>query len=117
MSAPGTAIWSCLTSLDGVTLIDQMQRDPSLRNRFAEIKRHRNYRCYHDLRRAVHVGKCVRLRDCDCEERFEVCPYWIQKMKADEAPSVLTGFVYLMSEGQAQGQSDTYLGTGSLLNL
>jgi Rad3-related DNA helicase len=93
-----------------------MLRDTSLRSRFVEIKGRRNYSCYHAPHRSVHVGKCVT-ENYDCKERFEVCPYWKQKAKAIEAPSVLLSFAYLAAEGQTEGHSETYLGTRSLLVL
>lgn len=99
-----------------LALIDQMLRDPVLVDRFVEMKGRRNYRCHHDQRRTVHVGKCVT-EGYECEERFRVCPYWIQKMKAFRAPSVLLSFAYLAAEGQTEGNSETYLGTRSLLVL
>jgi len=99
-----------------LALIDQMLRDPSLRSRFVEIKGRRNYPCHYEPRRSVHVGRCVT-EGYECKERFEVCPYWIQKARAIEAPSVLLSFAYLVAEGQTEGHSESYLGTRTLLVL
>ena len=99
-----------------LALIDQMLRDPSLRNRFVEIKGRRNYPCYYEPQRSVHMGRCVT-EDYACKERFEVCPYWVQKARAIKAPSVLLSFAYLVAEGQTEGHSESYLGTRSLLVL
>jgi Rad3-related DNA helicase len=99
-----------------LALIDQMLRDPSLRSRFVEIKGRRNYPCYYEPQRSVHMGRCVT-EDYACKERFEVCPYWVQKAKAIKAPSVLLSFAYLVAEGQTEGHSESYLGTRTLLVL
>jgi len=99
-----------------LALIDQMLRDPTLRSRFVEIKGRRNYPCYYEPQRSVHMGRCVT-EDYACKERFEVCPYWVQKAKAIKAPSVLLSFAYLVAEGQTEGHSESYLGTRTLLVL
>ena len=99
-----------------LALIDQMLRDPSLRSRFVEIKGRRNYPCYYEPQRSVHMGRCVT-EDYACKERFEVCPYWVQKARAIKAPSVLLSFAYLVAEGQTEGHSESYLGTRTLLVL
>jgi Rad3-related DNA helicase len=99
-----------------LALIDQMLRDPTLRSRFVEIKGRRNYLCYYEARRNVHMGRCVT-EDYECKERFEVCPYWVQKARAIKAPSVLLSFAYLVAEGQTEGRSESYLGTRTLLVL
>ena len=99
-----------------LALIDQMLRDPSLRSRFVEIKGRRNYPCYYEPQRSVHMGRCVT-EDYACKERFDVCPYWVQKARAIKAPSVLLSFAYLVAEGQTEGHSESYLGTRTLLVL
>lgn len=99
-----------------LALIDQMLRDPTLRSRFVEIKGRRNYPCYYEPQRSVHIGRCVT-EDYVCKERFEVCPYWVQKAKAIKAPTVLLSFAYLVAEGQTEGHSESYLGTRTLLVL
>jgi Rad3-related DNA helicase len=99
-----------------LALIDQMLRDPSLRSRFVEIKGHRNYPCHYEPQRSVHIGRCVT-EEYECKERFEVCPYWLQKARAIKAPSVLLSFAYLVAEGQTEGGSESYLGTRTLLVL
>ena len=99
-----------------LALIDQMLRDPSLRERFVEIKGRRNYSCYHVSQRGVNLGRCVT-EGYDCKERFEACPYWKQKAMAIKSPSVLLSFAYLVAEGQTEGHSESYLGTRTLLVL
>ena len=98
-----------------LALIDQIMNDPYLKYRFVEIRGRRNYQCYYPPHRRVDVGKCVT-EGYRCQERFEVCPYWIQKRAAVSAPSVLTNLSYLASESQTEG-SESYLGSRSLLVL
>ncbi len=98
-----------------LALIDQIMSDPYLQHRFVEIRGRRNYRCYYPPHRRVDVGKCVT-EGYRCQERFEVCPYWIQKRAAVSAPSILTNLSYLVSESQTEG-SESYLGSRSLLVL
>jgi ATP-dependent DNA helicase DinG len=99
-----------------LALIDQIMSDAKLQSRFVEIKGRQNYRCYHQSHRSVYVGKCVT-EDYACPERFQLCPYWIQKVKALNAQSVLLSFAYLAGESQTEGLTDTYLGTRNLLIL
>ena len=98
-----------------LALIDQLLADPNLRGRFVEIKGRQNYQCYYSPRRGVHVGKCVT-EGYPCNERLDVCPYWMQKHLALQAPSVLMSLAYLIFEGTTEG-SETYLGTRPLLVL
>jgi ATP-dependent DNA helicase DinG len=98
-----------------LVLIDQILRDPFLRSIFVEIKGRQNYWCYHQPDRSVDAGRCVT-EDYTCE-RFRVCRYWIQKMKAINAQSVLLSFAYLIAEGQTEGQVESSLGRRSLLIL
>jgi len=99
-----------------LALIDQIMRDPLLEKRFVEIKGRQNYRCYYNPSRGVHVGKC-ETEQYPCNERLDICPYWMQKMRALKAPSVLLSLAYLISEGQTEGISETYLGTRALMVL
>jgi len=98
-----------------LALIDQLLADPNLRGRFVEIKGRQNYQCYYSPRRGVHLGKCVT-EGYPCTERLDVCPYWMQKHLALQAPSVLMSLAYLIFEGTTEG-SETYLGTRPLLVL
>ncbi len=98
-----------------LALIDQLLADPNLKNRFVEIKGRQNYRCYYNPQRGVHVGKC-ETENYPCHERFDICPYWMQKQLALHARSVLMSLAYLIFEGTTEG-SETYLGTRSLLVL
>ena len=98
-----------------LALIDQIVADPYLRGRFVEIRGQRNYRCYFQPNRPVNVGKCVT-QHYACKERFDVCPYWKQKITALNAPAVLTSLAYLVSESLTEG-SETYLGSRTLLVL
>jgi len=116
VNASFTSVTRSFYTTPQLALIDQMLREPVLVDRFVEMKGRSNYRCYYDPRRGVHVAKCVT-EGYRCEERFHVCPYWAQKMKAFRAPSVLLSFAYLVAEGQTEGNSETYLGTRSLLVL
>src|SRR5208337_3059891 len=99
-----------------LALIDQIMRDPLLEYRFVEIKGRQNYRCYYNPSRGVHVGKC-ETEQYPCNERLDICPYWMQKMRALKAPSVLLSLAYLISEGRTEGVSETYLGTRALMVL
>lgn len=99
-----------------LALIDQIMRDPLLEKRFVEIKGRQNYKCYYNPSRGVHVGKC-ETEQYPCNERLDICPYWMQKMRALKAPSVLLSLAYLISEGHTEGISETYLGTRALLVL
>jgi ATP-dependent DNA helicase DinG len=98
-----------------LALIDQLLADPNLQGRFVEIKGRQNYRCYYSPDRGVNVGKC-ETEDYPCRERFDVCPYWMQKQLALQAPSVLMSLAYLIFEGTTEG-SETYLGKRDLLVL
>ncbi len=98
-----------------LALIDQLLADPNLKSRFVEIKGRQNYRCYYNPQRGVHVGKC-ETENYPCHERFDICPYWMQKQLALHARSVLMSLAYLIFEGTTEG-SETYLGTRSLLVL
>ena len=98
-----------------LSLIDQLISDPNLKGRFVEIKGRQNYSCYYSPRRGVHVGKC-QTEGYPCRERLDVCPYWMQKQLALQAPSVLMSLAYLTFEGTTEG-SETYLGTRPLLVL
>jgi len=98
-----------------LALIDQLLTDPNLKGRFVGIKGRQNYKCHYSPRRGVHVGKCVT-EGYPCNERLDVCPYWMQKHLALQAPSVLMSLAYLILEGTTEG-SETYLGTRNLLVL
>jgi len=98
-----------------LALIDQLMADPNLRGRFVNIKGRQNYKCHYSPRRGVHVGKCVT-EGYPCNERLDVCPYWMQKHLALQAPAVLMSLAYLILEGTTEG-SETYLGTRELLVL
>ena len=98
-----------------LALIDQLQADSNLKGRFVEIKGRQNYKCYYSPRRGVHIGKC-ETEGYPCHERLDVCPYWMQKHLALQAPSVLMSLAYLVLEGTTEG-SETYLGTRPLLVL
>jgi Rad3-related DNA helicase len=98
-----------------LALIDQLMADPNLKGRFVGIKGRQNYKCHYSPRRGVHLGKCVT-EGYPCHERLDVCPYWMQKQLALQAPSVLMSLAYLILEGTTEG-SETYLGTRPLLVL
>ncbi len=115
VNAALTSVTRSFYATPQLALIDQIMNDPYLKNRFVEIRGRRNYRCYYPPHRRVDVGKCVT-EGYRCQERFEVCPYWIQKRRAISAPSILTNLSYLASESQTEG-SESYLGSRSLLVL
>jgi ATP-dependent DNA helicase DinG len=96
-------------------LIDQIANDPYLKGRFTQIKGRSNYQCYYHPYRRVNIGRCVT-EGYRCSERNDVCPYWMQKIAARNAPAVLTSLAYVISEGQTEG-SETYLGKRPLLIL
>ena len=98
-----------------LALIDQLTADPNLRGLFVNIKGRQNYKCHYSPRRGVHIGKCVT-EGYPCNERLDVCPYWMQKHLALQAPAVLMSLAYLILEGTTEG-SETYLGTRDLLVL
>jgi ATP-dependent DNA helicase DinG len=98
-----------------LALVEQIMADPYLEGRFVEVMGKRNYRCHYKPNQPVHVGKCVT-EDYSCPERFDVCPYWKQKMTALNASAVLTSLAYLVAEGLTEG-SETYLGKRTLLIL
>jgi Rad3-related DNA helicase len=98
-----------------LALIDQIMADPYLKDGFVEIRGKRNYQCYLNPKRRVHVGNCVT-QDYPCRERFIVCPYWISKQRARDASAVLTSLAYLISESQSDG-AETYLGSRPLVVL
>ena len=115
VNAAFTSVTRSFYATPQLALIDQIMRDPYVRSRFVEIRGRRNYQCFLQPDRRVHVGKCIT-EDYPCKERFDVCPYWRRKMAALNAPSVLTSLAYLISEGQTEG-SESYLGTRTLLVL
>ena len=99
-----------------LALIAQIQNDPLLKSGFVEIKGRQNYRCHHYPTRSVSLGRC-ETEDYPCKERFNVCPYWVQKKRAIDAQSILLSFAYLIGESQTEGVTDTYLGSRNLLVL
>ena len=116
VNAAFTSVTRSFYATPQLALIDQIMQDPLLEGRFVEIKGRQNYRCYYDPNRGVHVGKC-ETEQYPCNERLDICPYWMQKMRALKAPSVLLSLAYLIAEGQTEGRSETYLGTRTLLVL
>jgi Rad3-related DNA helicase len=99
-----------------LALIEQILKDPLIGSRFVEIKGRQNYACYHSPNYSVNTGRCIT-KNYACKERYEVCSYWMQKRRAQNAQSVLTSFAYLIAEGQTEGTSETYLGKRDLLIL
>jgi Rad3-related DNA helicase len=82
-----------------LTLIDQIRADKSTAKYFTEIKGRQNYYCYHEPSRTCNIGVCKQYKDFKCS-KAEVCPYWIQKLKALESNSVLMSFAYFILEGK-----------------
>ena len=116
VNAAFTSVTNSFYATPQLALIDQIKNDPYLAGRFIEIRGRQNYQCHYQPHRRVNVGKC-ETEDYACNERFEVCPYWIQKMQARNSPSILTTLAYLISEGQTEGVSESYLGSRKLLVL
>ncbi|MGA2783486.1 MAG: ATP-dependent DNA helicase [Candidatus Bathyarchaeia archaeon] len=116
VNAAFTSVTHSFYATPQLALLDQIKNDPYLEGRFVEVSGRQNYQCYYQPNRRVNVGKCES-EDYACKERYEVCPYWIQKMRARNAPSVLTTLAYLISEGQTEDRSDSYLGNRKLLVL
>jgi len=115
LAAAFTSVTKSFYVTPQLALIDQLTADLNLRGRFVNIKGRQNYKCHYSPRRGVHVGKCVT-EGYPCNERLDVCPYWMQKHLALQAPSVLMSLAYLILEGTTEG-SETYLGTRDLLVL
>lgn len=65
-----------------LTLIDQIKADKNLKGVFTEIKGRQNYLCYHEPSRTCNIGVCRQYKDFKCE-KAKVCPYWMQKLRAD----------------------------------
>lgn len=82
-----------------LTLIDQIRADKNLAKYFIEIKGRQNYYCYHEPSRTCNIGVCKQYKDFECN-KAEVCPYWMQKMKALESDAVLMSFAYFILEGK-----------------
>lgn len=99
-----------------LTLIDQIKRDKYIGKYFTEIKGRQNYYCRYDPDSTVNLGVCYRNRSFKCD-KIEVCPYWIQKMKAIRSQSILCSFAYLVQEGMSEGKTPPFLGTRELLVL
>jgi len=115
LNASFTSVTKSFYVTPQLALIDQLLADPNLKGRFVGIKGRQNYKCHYSPRRGVHVGKCVT-EGYPCNERLDVCPYWMQKHLALQAPSVLMSLAYLILEGTTEG-SETYLGTRDLMVL
>jgi len=97
-----------------LTLIDQILNDKYLKNIFVEIKGRENYTCAFDFLSTVKTGMCRKIPNFKCD-RFRVCPYWKQKLKASVSNSAIMSFAYLLLEGLAD--SPVPLGSRELLVL
>jgi Rad3-related DNA helicase len=99
-----------------LNLIDQIMRDKYLGEKyFVEIKGRQNYRCHYDEEATVDVGVCVRTKFVCL--KTEVCPYWIQKMRAIRSQSVIFSLAYLILEGSGGDQVPPFLGKRELCVL
>lgn len=78
-----------------LSLIDQIRGDKHLGKYFTEIKGRDNYRCAMDnYLTPVKYGRCKREKiECD---RFRICPYYSQKMKAIKSPMALMSTSYFI---------------------
>jgi len=106
--------WTSFYATPQLSLIDQIKRDPYLTHYFVELKGRQNYYCAFDPSATVDVGVCRRRSDFNCP-KDEVCPYWIQKLEALKAQTVLMSFAYLLLEGKTKGKYS--LGSRELLVL
>jgi len=97
-----------------LTLIDQLLRDKNIGRYLTEIKGRQNYLCYFDPAATVDIGICKRLQHFSCQ-KVEVCPYWIQKLKALKAHTALMSFAYFFLEGRQE--TDYSFGRRKLLVL
>ena len=97
-----------------LSLIQQIKRDPYLKGIFVEIEGRQNYKCHYDTKATVDIGVCRRVADFNCP-KFDVCPYWKQKLKALKSKAVLTSFSYLLLEGMTESKYS--LGRRELLVL
>ena len=84
-----------------LTLIDQIQRDKLVGKYVTEIKGRQNYLCKYDPAATCDIGLCKRLKDFSCQ-KVEVCPYWLQKLKALKAHTALMSFAYFLLEGRTE---------------
>ena len=84
-----------------LTLIDQIQRDKLVGKYVTEIKGRQNYLCKYDPAATCDVGLCKRLKEFSCQ-KVEVCPYWMQKLRALNAHTALMSFAYLLLEGRTE---------------
>lgn len=82
-----------------LSLIDQILADPLLRGTIVEIKGRQNYICVYDPAATCDVGVCYRTKDFSCS-KSEVCPYWVQKLKALSSRTALMSFAYFFLEGK-----------------
>jgi Rad3-related DNA helicase len=84
-----------------LTLIDQIQKDKLVGKYVTEIKGRQNYVCKYDPAATTDIGLCKRLKDFSCQ-KVDVCPYWIQKLKALKAHTALMSFSYFLLEGRTE---------------
>ena len=81
-----------------LTLIDQIIEDKNISKDFVAIKGRQNYICHHESSRTCNIGVCKQYKDFKCKKN-EVCPYWMQKLRALESNAVIMSFAYFMLEG------------------
>lgn len=101
VNATFCAYWRSFYATPQLSLIDQMRNDYFLQGYFVEIKGREEYQCALDPTTSVKYGLCRKMPTVNCD-RFKQCPYWVQKLKALEAKSVLMSFSYLILEGKTR---------------
>jgi len=101
LNATFCSLWKSFYTTPQLALIDQVQKDKYIGGAFTEIKGRQNYDCYYDPSATCDIGICRRLPDYKCD-RFEVCPYYMQKARALDANTALMSFAYFMLEGRTQ---------------
>lgn len=90
-SCPG---FSTLYTVQTKALQDQITRDFSY---FKDMRGRGNFQCVEQADLSVNEGLCA-LPDYKCEDKFQICPYYIQKAAAARAPSVITNASFFLHE-------------------
>ncbi len=86
--------FSSLISVQTKTLQDQYTDDFSF---MASVRGRGNFQCAEQSDLSVNEGLCT-LPDYKCEEKFNICEYYIQKAAAAKATSVVTNIAFFLHE-------------------
>ena len=81
-------------------LVDQLEDDEFLGDRITPIKGRNNYDCVHPEDKGESVDNAICQRDdaFECEIKDEKCPYYSQKLLAQEENVVATNLAFSMAE-------------------